>query len=187
MADDREDKDEDRGKRGRRDFDDFFSGFGFDDDFQRIIDNMMNFMDEGFSKSLFNEINNPFVYGFSMRPGAGGKPVFQEFGNVPGEDDQVPRDWEPLVDVIDGEKEITVIVELPGVNKEDIRLNALEDHLSIKVDTESRRYHKELDLPAEVEPESVKATYKNGVLEVKLKRRKSGDKANEEKHRIDVG
>ncbi len=116
----------------------------------------------------------PYVYGFSMRVGPDGKPHVEEFGNVSGgEGTEISTDREPLTDVIEGEKEISIIAELPGIEKKDIDLSATEDSLQIRVDTPDRKYHKELRLPARVKPDTTKASYKNGVLEVKLRRVKS--------------
>jgi len=113
----------------------------------------------------------PYVYGFSMRVGPDGKPHVEEFGNVSDrEGTDISMDREPLTDVIEGNNEISIIAELPGIEKKDIELSATEDSLSIKVDTPERKYHKELRLPARVKPDTTKASYKNGVLEVKLKR-----------------
>jgi HSP20 family protein len=46
--------------------------------------------------------------------------------------------------------------------------NCSEKVLTIAVDAEDRKYYKEIDLPAEVDPKISKATYKNGVLEIIL-------------------
>jgi HSP20 family protein len=42
------------------------------------------------------------------------------------------------------------------------------------VDTPQRRYYKEVKLPARVKPDTAKASYKNGVLEVKLEKVEKG-------------
>ena len=148
--------------------------FGLDDDFHmRIHERIDRLMREAFAnvEDMKVEPGRSFVYGFSMQTGPDGKPVVKEFGNVPKSGAaHMPGEREPLVDVIDGESEVTVIAELPGVEKEDIDLNADERSLSIIVDAKERRYHKELRLPADVDPDSIKAAYKNGILEVKLKR-----------------
>jgi HSP20 family protein len=52
-----------------------------------------------------------------------------------------------LVDIIKGAEEIKVVAELPGVNKEDLRLNANKDSLTIESIAGERRYHKKIDLP----------------------------------------
>jgi HSP20 family protein len=111
----------------------------------------------------------PFVYGYSMKIGSDGKPEIQEFGNIkkglkgPPE---VKEEREPLVDVVETNGEVRVVVELPGVEKKDIKLHGTEDSLEISVDTPQYKYGKEVKLPAKVRVKEAKSTYKNGVLEV---------------------
>jgi len=80
----------------------------------------------------------------------------------------VLEEREPLVDVISTNGEIKVVAELPGVEKEDIKLHGTEDTLTISVDTPRRKYFKEIELPAKVDVKKAKTMYKNGVLEVTL-------------------
>jgi len=130
----------------------------------------------------------PFVYGYSFSMGPDGKPVIREFGNVkpslkggpmgavrPQLDVKEYR--EPLVDTIVNPDTVKVVAELPGVEKPDISLECDGHKLTLKVDTDKRRYYKELELPVEVDPDTSKASYKNGVLELLLTRKKSGSKA----------
>jgi len=124
----------------------------------------------------------PFVYGYSVKIGPDGKPTVREFGNMkpgPGGDKGFPLNLqdqrEPLVDVIDEEDQIRVLAELPGVDKEDIHLYVDEHTLTIKVETPERRYHKELVLPDEIESSTSRSTYRNGVLETVLNKRKRRD------------
>ncbi len=111
----------------------------------------------------------PFVYGYSMKIGPDGKPEIQEFGNIkkglkgPPE---VKEEREPLVDIVETETEIRVVVELPGVEKTDIKLHGTEDSLDISVDTSQNKYYKEIQLPTKVKVKEAASTYKNGVLEV---------------------
>ena len=125
----------------------------------------------------------PFVYGYSVKIGQDGKPVVREFGNmkptIPGGEDKKPLSLqearEPLVDVIQEPDQIKVIAELPGVEKDDIQLFATEKTLTLDVTNPEHRYHKELELPFEVDEDSVTSTYRNGVLEtVMKKKRESG-------------
>jgi HSP20 family protein len=110
----------------------------------------------------------PFVYGYSMKIGPDGKPEIQEFGNLKKslKGPEVKEEREPLVDVVESGNEIRVVVELPGVEKTDIKLHGTEDSLTISVDTAKSKYFKELDLPSKVRIREAKSTYKNGVLEV---------------------
>lgn len=120
----------------------------------------------------------PFIYGYSITLGPDGKPVVREFGNIkpglqrglkPSIDLREKR--EPLIDIYEEDNEIKVIAELPGVEKEDTKLYATEDRLTISVEAPERKYYKELDLPAEVDPNTARTSYRNGVLEVVLKKK----------------
>jgi HSP20 family protein len=112
----------------------------------------------------------PFVYGYSIKVGPDGKPEISEFGNVKPslEGPKVKEEREPLVDIIETNGEIHVVVELPGVDKGDIKLRGTETTLTISVDVPQRKYYKEIKLPARVNVRDAKTEYKNGVLEVKL-------------------
>ena len=121
----------------------------------------------------------PFVYGYSMTVGPDGKPKIREFGNVkPTLKPEafglsrptlhIREEREPLVDVISTNGEIQVIAELPGVEKEDIKLHGTEDTLTISVDTPKRKYFKEIQMPEKIDPKKAKTSYKNGVLKVTL-------------------
>ena len=87
----------------------------------------------------------PFVYGYSVTVGPDGKPKVREFGNVKTETRMgkpyidVKEKREPLADVMTEDDEIRVIVELPGVEKKDIKLSGTETKLTISVDTGTNR------------------------------------------------
>ncbi|HYR04160.1 MAG TPA: archaeal heat shock protein Hsp20 [Nitrososphaerales archaeon] len=126
--------------------------------------------------SITREIG-PIVYGYSMTVGPDGKPVIREFGNVKrgpnaGWKEALSEAREPLVDVVDGDKEVRVIAELPGAKKEDIELTAEGKSLTISAETPARKYRKVLELPSPVEPEGSKSSFNNGILEVTFLKRK---------------
>jgi HSP20 family protein len=166
----------------------------------RMFEDMFREMTERLPRELFRERKlpdgttiremGPFVYGYSMSIGPDGKPIIREFGNVKPSTQPTPfgfprprLEWreerEPIVDVIQDDGTIRVVAELPGVEKDDIQLRCTETMLTIDVDTPQRKYHKEVEFPAEVNPKISKARYKNGVLEVTLTkampRKPSGD------------
>ncbi|MDI6691406.1 MAG: Hsp20/alpha crystallin family protein [Candidatus Bathyarchaeota archaeon] len=129
----------------------------------------------------------PFVYGYSVKIGPDGKPEIREFGNVKPSrlGPQVKEEREPLVDVIETDGEIHIVAELPGVEKNDIKLHGTEDSLTISVDTPQRKYYKEVTLPAKVKVKEAKTQYKNGVLEVTLPKIKEEKKPKGEPISID--
>jgi len=73
-------------------------------------------------------------------------------------------------------REVRVIVELPGVEKKDIRLYGTDNSLTISVDTPQRKYYKEIQLLAGIDPKQARSTYKNGVLEITLPQKKEKPK-----------
>jgi len=139
----------------------------------------------------------PFVYGYSMTIGPDGKPQIREFGNVkPSLKPEAPfgarrptvdikEEREPLVDVISTDSEVKVVAEVPGVDKNAIKLYTTEKTLTISVDTPERKYYKEVDLPASVNPKTAKSMYKNGVLEVTLTKAKEEKKPKGEPIKIE--
>lgn len=111
------------------------------------------------------------VYGFNVRMGIGGMPQVEPFGNIrtTEEGPEVAEVREPLVDVFDEEEEIVVVVELPGVGEEEIDIDVQDDILSLETRGE-RKYAKELLLPDAVNAATLQQTYKNGILELRLKK-----------------
>jgi HSP20 family protein len=180
-----------RSRRGR------MAPFGWMDrwfsDIDQVFERMFQDMVKGMPKEHMAERKlpdgstirqyGPFVYGYSMTVGPDGKPVIQEFGNVkpsrkPGafgleQPALEPKDSrEPLVDVINESEQVRVVAELPGVEKPDIKTTITEGTLIINVDAPSRKYYKEIELPSSVDPDSSKASYNNGVLEIVLRKLK---------------
>lgn len=112
------------------------------------------------------------VFGFSIKTAVGGKPIVEPFGNIKKtpKGPKVEEEREPITDVFDEKDEIRVYAEMPGVSQEDIKLDLKEDILDISVQSGDRKYHKEILLPAKVKPETLQSSYKNGILEVKIKK-----------------
>ena len=138
----------------------------------------------------------PFVYGYSMTIGPDGKPKIREFGNVTHSNESeacglnqpcldVKEEREPLVDIVNTNGEIKVIIELPGVAKEDIKLSGTEDKLTISVEAPERKYFKEIEVPAKIDPKKAKTSYKNGVLEVTLPKIEEKQKPSGEQIKIE--
>jgi len=121
----------------------------------------------------------PFVYGYSVTIGPDGKPVVREFGNVRSGEDRpskaIQDKREPLVDVISSGTDVRVIAEMPGVNKEDIDVTVNEKAMTISVDREDHGYYKKLELPGLVDPKGARSTYNNGILEVTIPLKSSGE------------
>jgi HSP20 family protein len=147
---------------------------------------------EGFQKEIEDALKNnifsgdqpswPFVAGFSFNMGPEGKPSMQVFGNNPirGDGFRSPIN-EQVVDQKSGI--LRVLLEMPGVEKQDIKVEATEESAVITAENQEKRYRAELDLKAQVRPESGKAEYKNGMLEISFSLK---DKANKGFRRVNV-
>lgn len=112
------------------------------------------------------------IFGVSIKTAVGGEPVVEEFGNIKKtqEGATVKEEREPITDLFDEEEEIIIMVEMPGVGEGDIRLDLKDDILEIAAQSGDRKYHKEVLLPAKVKPETLTSSYKNGILEIRIKK-----------------
>lgn len=112
------------------------------------------------------------VFGFSIKTAVGGRPIVEPFGNIKKtpKGPKVEEEREPITDVFDEKEEVRVYAEMPGVNEVDIKLGLKEDILDISAQSGDRKYHKEVLLPVQVKKEGLSYTYKNGVLEVRIKK-----------------
>jgi HSP20 family protein len=129
----------------------------------------------------------PLVYGYSITIGPDGKPKVREFGNVrpsggvgvsgrgaPGTRAQLRAEREPLADVVTSQKEVKVVVELPGIDKNDIKVNAYDNSVEISTtDTSQRKYRHIVELPGEADIETAKSIYRNGILEITFNKKES--------------
>jgi HSP20 family protein len=135
-------------------------------DFDEIFNDMLREMESGHIPQ-----GGPFFYGFSLNQRPGEEPEIREFGNIhPGRDTVEVGERKPLIDVFDTDDKVQVVAEMPGIEKSDVDLNVDGRHLEIHAARGDRRYNETVELPADVDEDSAKATYKNGVLEVTLKK-----------------
>jgi HSP20 family protein len=96
---------------------------------------------------------------------------------------------EPLYEVSERPEEMVVSIDMPGVCKEDIVLQATENRLYVDAECKKgiylkgharghvrvfKRYRKAIALPLPVDPDKAKASVRNGVLEIRLPKRKGG-------------
>ena len=141
----------------------------------------------------------PIVYGYSMTIGPDGKPNITEFGNIkhPSKKGfgnirstsstgfnigpQITAEREPLADVSVTDKEVKVILEMPGVKKDSIKINAREGEVEVLTNDTQRRYHRSVELPEETDVDSAKSTYNNGILEITFSKKKKEAKGPKEK------
>ena len=148
-------------KRPRGFFDNIFPEFSdIEREFDRLFEHAAQAGGQG-----------PVFYGYEMSMGPDGVPHVKTYGNLPemsdAEDltlDEGVR--EPFTDVMVDGDHVIVTAEMPGIEKKDIKLNATETSLELSAETETRKYHKTVSLAREIVPETAKAHYNNGVVEI---------------------
>lgn len=93
-------------------------------------------------------------------------------------------EFSPAVDVYEEGKDVVVKAELPGMKKEDIEINLTRDTITLSGEkkqekkTEKKGYYRyessygsfrrSMDLPVDVQTDKVKASFKDGVLEIRM-------------------
>src|SRR5262245_43263731 len=94
------------------------------------------------------------------------------------------RSWAPPIDVYETRDQLVIAVELPGVREKDIHLSMAGDVLSLRgqrgiaAELREENYHRierwsgtferHVQLPIPVQAEKIRASYRDGVLEVRL-------------------
>ena len=147
----------------------------FDDEF----DNLFKKMSRSFMNldDVFEEVkepgvhsSGPFYYGYTMTVGPDGKPVVKEYGNVKPGLLPTSETREPFVDTLVDEKEkvLKLVAEMPGVDKKDVKVVVNDKTISIDAEHGEKKYHAKVPIPHKVDKDSAKASYKNGVLELKF-------------------
>jgi HSP20 family protein len=172
------------GRRGF--FEDMFRGF---DQMRREMEREFEDMEKTIPKDLIREYTTseggkvrevgPMVYGYSMTVGPDGKPRIREFGNVKPSRigfagfsrPEISSETEPLVDVTTTNNEVRVVVEMPGVGKDKIKVNASDNMVEVKSEDPRRKYHRTIEIPAETDIETAKSNYNNGILEITFKKK----------------
>jgi len=133
------------------------------------IESAIKKMEKMFSDMEGFQGENVRTYGYTMYRDPEGNSHVREFGN--SADDRgtsYNMIGEPLTDVTLEDGIVRAVVEIPGVSKEEITLEGTKSTLSVRVDTEKRKFDKTMALPCDVDPDSAKAEYNNGILEVTL-------------------
>lgn len=121
-------------------------------------------------------------HGYSMSVAPEAKPVASESGAVRR---GPPKQWvesisalrEPRVEVVDSERELRVLAQLPGARKQDVEVSVRGNELVISAKTPSRKYRKRLGLPSPVSMAGATSELNNGVLDLRLPKYEGGSRA----------
>jgi len=78
---------------------------------------------------------------------------------------------DPAPEVVVDASWIYITLELPGASRETLEITTTQDRLTVHaLDAEGRTFHREVELPQPVEPDAANVTYRNGVVDVTLRR-----------------
>lgn len=121
-------------------------------------------------RDQFNHLFDDFFFGRELAPFRAAEPWFGTF--------------QPHIDVKESDKEITVSAELPGMDEKDIEVLLSSDSLTIKGEKKEEKEEKEksyyrmerrygsfqrvIPLPVEIDTKKVDASFKKGILNVRL-------------------
>jgi len=111
--------------------------------------------------------------------------VIDDFlGSRTRRDAAIERGWVPAIDIRETKDELVVAAELPGLQEKDIHLSIVDNVLSLRgqrrplEEVSEEDYHRierwtgtferHVQLPVPVQADKVRATYREGVLEVRL-------------------
>lgn len=139
-------------------------------------------------KMAYNDIfeqyrDTPYYYGYTLKIGADGKPEFKEYGNkklightsLPTK----PEIKSTEVDEIVNNDEVKLVLEMAGLEKEDIKVEVIDDLVTIEGSKGEKKYSERIPLKYKVD-KNPKASYKNGILEITFKKLKPNI------HKVDV-
>jgi HSP20 family protein len=129
-----------------------------------------------------------FVYGYSMTIELDDKPRVRRSRNIRNDSvgssgsskkrkevskynrPQITSEREPLVEVNVYDKEVRVVLEMPGLSKEHIKIQAYKNSVEISSDHPQRKYQV-IDIPRVADIKTIRSTYKNGILEIVFKKK----------------
>ena len=142
-----------------------------------LVEKLGELAETGQELSKTGEIHGPEkqvrgIYGFTVKVGLGEEgPRIEPFGNIRRDAKsgrtEVQEVREPMVDVFEEDDHLLVLAELPGIGKDDVRIDLQDDVLTISAEKKDKKYRKEVLLPRSVSKEKMQVSCNNGVLEIK--------------------
>jgi len=97
---------------------------------------------------------------------------------------EIPRRWIPAMDLLEEDERFVLRADLPGVEEESINVELQDNVLTIsgerapehraqdggyqRLERAWGAFSRSLTLPAGIDPESIEASFNNGVLEVRV-------------------
>ncbi|MGC8572267.1 MAG: Hsp20/alpha crystallin family protein [Candidatus Micrarchaeia archaeon] len=149
-----------------------------DVEINKIIEQFLKNIADDFARLTdLEETETPIIYGFNIRFNQNNlkEPIINSFGNIKKDENEkimLSEEREPLVDMIEKEDNITIIAEIPGVSKENIKIEIDPKEIHIDARDHNKNYNKDLELNSMVNTTPTSIQFKNGVLEIVLEKTK---------------
>ena len=140
------------------------------------LERLSELLDETMQKALDNDPENILplkrdrIHGYFIQKNSNRNPNVNNPNYFNLLDKSINIDMDPLIDFINNENFISVLISLPGVKKDEIKLRVTENNLHISVDTSTYEWSNEFQLPSKINPKTAIARYKNAVLQIKLEK-----------------
>ena len=124
-----------------------------------------------------------FVYEYSMKieledkPHASSRSSKKRKGVSEYNGPQITSEREPLAEINVYDKEVKVVLEMPGVSKEHIKIQAYNNSVEVSCDHPQIKYQV-IDIPRVADIKTIRSTYKNGILEIVFKKKEKLKRTN---------
>jgi HSP20 family protein len=178
----------------------YSKGFNYFDEIFRGFDEMRSDMEREFEES-FKDLESriprdlirgdliprggkiteaeSIAYRYSIVIGQHGKSRVKQFGNVKtrlgrGHYAQAPTlsaERELMSDVNITDKEVKIVIELPGVSKKNIKISAYDGAVEVTTADTNRKYREVINIPPEIDLETASSSFNNGILEIRFKKK----------------
>ena len=96
--------------------------------------------------------------------------VPSSFRQPKGSPERKLKEPKPLIDIFQENNYIVIVAEIAGFNRDTLKIHVKDQKLTLSAKSKDRRYYKSLNLPKVVIPDVMHTKFKNGVLEIKLKK-----------------
>jgi HSP20 family protein len=125
----------------------------------------------------------PIVYGYSISVNTlDRKPIVKQFGNIvrpsspsttKGNNQPIIMDErKPLTDITYSKDIFKVTAEMPGIAKDHIKTRIHKNQLEISANGDApKKYYQRIDLPQDVNTDTLKSNYVNGILEIEFRKK----------------
>ena len=131
-------------------------------------------------KEEYEDDTKQYIKGYSIIIGPNKKPVIKKFENIDLKNIKKPlmKEKELITDIIDRNDKINIILEIPKVEKENIKVKCYEKSVEIKAYRKIKKdeeksssniiYDKTIKLSKKILPKTLVSKYNNGILELSL-------------------